>query len=339
MYGAELVPRNLGLFWRLLTKVNKSQLFHLVGRNLKTGIFQDPRADRVIPNIYMNPTNECNRNCRGCYRDDEQGVMSHELAEEVADTALRVGINYVAWLGGEPLMPETRDLVLDVTGNFPRMIFNFCTNSYYVDDVVADRIADLPNLVPFVSVDGLRVKNDYRRGEGSYDKAMNAMRLFKERRLFFAYMATIMAHNKWEVSDQGFVEAMVENGAMLGGYSLFIAESSEEIGVNAVDYATVIQRLQKLARSMPLYMFSSDYGYLTNKAIQGSKRGTGVTITPSGAVKTERGGQPIGRIGVDGSLEDIIFDPETQRILREKVRGTGGAERDARLEIVQAADV
>ena len=69
--------------------------------------------------------------------------------------------------------------------------------------------------------------------------------------------------------------------------------------------------------------------------IQSSKRLIAITIGPSGELRTERGGTPLGHLGPDSTLDGILSNENTQRILREKLNGTGGSERDPRLGIIQ----
>jgi MoaA/NifB/PqqE/SkfB family radical SAM enzyme len=215
------------------------------------------------------------------------------------------------------------------------MNFTLCTNGDFLDGETADRVEKLNNLVALVSMDGLREKHDWRRGGGSYDKTAEAMQLLKDRRLLFGYMTTIMPYNRKEVSSEQFVEEMIKRGSMIGGYTLFLSRQDGET-LSPKEYREVAENLSKIARDFPLYILSADFGYMDGDVeLRHSKRLIAVTVGPSGEVRTERGNVPIGIIGVDGSLEEIISKDETQRIFREKLLGTGGADRDARLEVLQ----
>ena len=336
MYASKLIPRNFGLVRRLATEVSKGQVIHQIRRNLTTNMYQDKTKPEIVPNaIYIDPTYRCNRRCVGCYVDQRSGIIPVELAEQASDYSLRKGVNYIAWLGGEPLLPKVRDIVIGLTLNFPRMSFNFCTNGDFLDKDLANRISKLDNLVPFVSIDGLKKTHDWRRGKGSYDNAIKAMNLLKDRSRLFGYMSTVMPQNKDVVSSREFVDEMVDSGCMIGGYSLFLCGSVVSSIISPEEYWQFAGKLRDIAREFPLYILSTDFGYMGNGIVyRKSKRLIAVSVGPSGEVRTERGSIPIGNLSVN-SLDDIISNESTQKIFKEKIIGTGGAERDPRLGILQ----
>lgn len=339
MYGLRLMPKNFGLVRRLLNEVSFGQVMHQVRRNLTTNMFQERETPTIIPNaIYIDPTYNCNRRCIGCYVNPRSGTIDEGLAEQVCEFALRRGVNYIAWLGGEPFLPKVRDIVLGVTANNPKMSFNFCTNGDFIDETLADQIASLDNLVPFVSIDGLQANHDWRRGTGSYEQAMRVFDMLRDRNRLMGYMTTIMPHNHQEVSSEQFVEQMIRKGCMIGGYSFFICCSGKiEDIVDLSDFSITVKKLIQIAQEMPIYILSTDFGYLGNGIqMQGSKRLIAVTVGPSGEVKTERGSIPLGRINEENSLEDIVLSKQVQDIFRKKLLGLGGGERDARLKLVQS---
>jgi sulfatase maturation enzyme AslB (radical SAM superfamily) len=121
MYETKPIPKNFGLFKRLATEVKPSHIVNHSRRILTTQMFQNGSPSSVItPNaIYVDPSYICNRRCVGCYIEVDGRVIDQGLAEEVCDYSLNNGVNYIAWLGGEPFHPKIRDLVIDVTADFP----------------------------------------------------------------------------------------------------------------------------------------------------------------------------------------------------------------------------
>ena len=117
-------------------------------------------------------------------------------------------------------------------------------------------------------------------------------------------------------------------------YSLFCPWNGKGRTINSEEYAEVVQRLQAMAKGMPIYIVSSDFGIMGRTIINASKRNSTVTVGPGGEVKMERGGTPIGTVGNDGSFRDIIFDARTQEILRSRIEGKESPWADDRLRVL-----
>ena len=131
----------------------------------------------------------CNLRCGFCYTDSPRHTLARtaDLSEEawlgVVDDALALGIVEAVVTGGEPLL--RRDLTLAVVerlaGAGVGVVLN--TNGWFVDDDIADRLAALPGLRVFVSIDGAApVVHDAARGvTGSWRRAVRAAHLLLER--------------------------------------------------------------------------------------------------------------------------------------------------------------
>ncbi|MHA2329830.1 MAG: radical SAM protein, partial [Candidatus Hodarchaeales archaeon] len=74
-------------------------------------------------------TNRCNLKCTGCYAHAQQRELDKEMSTEqiiqLLSEAQEIGISFVLILGGEPFL---RQEILDITGNFPKILFPIITN-------------------------------------------------------------------------------------------------------------------------------------------------------------------------------------------------------------------
>jgi hypothetical protein len=87
-----------------------------------------------------------------------------------------------------------------------------------INDRVADRIVELGNICPTISIEGGREATDARRGAGTYDRIMAAMDRLRERGAMIAFSATATSQNLDEVISDEFADLMVEKGAFYGWY-------------------------------------------------------------------------------------------------------------------------
>ena len=338
-YFAQMLP-NVGLAVRMIREVGLERLYFHGKNNLLHNLF-NPSQDNtspIIPNTYyIEPTYACNRKCDGCqwYFRNDGTVLDERIAHHVFDTAEGTGANYIALIGGEPLLKPVRDITLGVSEDHPNVSVVLCTNGDFIDGTVGDRIAKAVNIVPFVSVDGNVRSHDLRRGSGSYDKAMEAMGILRKSDVMFGYSTTLTAQNWVEVTSFGFVDEMIRRGCLVSSYYLYLSNDREDgLRPTPEQSALAMYRLGKIAMERPIYILSTSFGRLGGR-VKAGKRLMGMSIDPHGGVRTERGGQPIGQITHGNTLSDIIFDPKTQTILSDKVAGCADAPSDSGRRDVQ----
>lgn len=326
---------HVGLALRAARDINPKKLLFHAGNNITTNLFQPSNNygdEFIAPNsVYVEPTMICNRRCTGCY-PEKLGVQSkipNNVAQQAFDVSRKFGIHYVAWIGGEPLIPYAQEVTLGLSEVNPDVAVVICTNGDFIDDKVAGRIGDVHNIVPFISVDGPKEVHDRRRGAGSYQNATRAMRLLKDRKAMIGYSTTIHSGNFHEVSSEQFVDQMIENGAFIGFYTVFISNSPHEYQLTPEQLALAIDRLNILSAGKPLYILSTDHGRLNGSRVIKGKRLMGITIDPWGGVRTERGGPVIDGITSERDLEKILTSAKFQAIFRSKSNGEETAPYDS----------
>src|SRR3989338_10458849 len=126
-YFTQMAP-HAQLLKRAITEVQFGRLiFHAVN-NIRTNLFQPSNhytdSEFLAPNaIYIEPTMVCNRRCEGCYPSN-LGVKSkidERIAQQVFDTAAKFKSHYVAWIGGEPLLPLAQEITVGVSEKNPHV--------------------------------------------------------------------------------------------------------------------------------------------------------------------------------------------------------------------------
>jgi radical SAM enzyme (rSAM/lipoprotein system) len=135
--------------------------------------------------FFWETTLRCNLKCRHCGSDCDKDKSIEELPKEKVLRVFRnIAENYeakdvmVAVTGGEPLVRKDLFEILSEVSSmgFP---WGMVTNGMLVDEKMVERCAESGMKTVSVSLDGLsQAHNWLRNSEISYDRAVNALRLF-----------------------------------------------------------------------------------------------------------------------------------------------------------------
>jgi len=168
-----------------------------------------------IPNfILVDPTSACNLACEGCWAGKySPRKLSPERLDRLFNEAKELGIYWIVFSGGEPLVyPHLFDLM----ARHRDMAFMAYTNGTLIDEKMADKIIEVGNFSPAISLEGWRERTDARRGPGTFDRVMRAMDLLRERGAAFGVSITITRENVMEVTSDEFIDFLIEKGVIYG---------------------------------------------------------------------------------------------------------------------------
>jgi MoaA/NifB/PqqE/SkfB family radical SAM enzyme len=157
--------------------------------------------------LLISPTKTCNLHCVGCYSDS--GPTREKLTWPVLDRLVGEahdlwGARFIVFSGGEPMAyrDEGKGL-LDLAAKYSDCYFMMYTNGTLIDDRTAARIAEVGNLMPAISLEGMRARTDQRRGDGVFDQIVAAMtRLRREKALFGASLTATRLNSEEVLSDE-----------------------------------------------------------------------------------------------------------------------------------------
>lgn len=163
--------------------------------------------------ILISPTMRCNLDCIGCYagRYTKSEELPESLVRRILDECRELGTHWITFSGGEPFIYKP---FLDIVADYKDMVFQVYTNGTFINDKVADRLAELGNVAPNISLEGFQDKTDARRGPGIFKKVMDAMDRLHERGVFFGTSLTSTAMNYKDIVDERFIDLLVEKGAL-----------------------------------------------------------------------------------------------------------------------------
>ncbi len=148
-------------------------------------------------------TTRCNLSCRSCYvahRFRDGGELGLEAARGIVEEALRGGLAYLGFTGGEvflrpdlifPLLEAARARGVETT---------IVTNGLLISEEVARRLAAL-GVGVYLSLDGARRETHERiRGEGTWEKVIAAAELLRSSGVRFSTVLTLSRINASEAS-------------------------------------------------------------------------------------------------------------------------------------------
>jgi MoaA/NifB/PqqE/SkfB family radical SAM enzyme len=238
------------------------------------------------PFMFIALTNTCNLRCHGCWVEKE-GTAYH-LPPEDLDALIVSGKKqdayYYTLLGGEPFMYKD---IWNVFRRHPDCYFQTITNGMLFTDSHAKRIADVGNVTPLVSIDGLQFNNDKRRGEHVFESALAGMDRLRKHGVIFGTACTITSENLDEVLSDDYLRFMMKKGAMYIWYYVYrpVGEDPHpEYCLTREQLLEARRRMIALRRRHPIIIIDS-YWTADGEAFCPAATGLGFHIGPRGSIE------------------------------------------------------
>ena len=207
---------------------------------------QDKYQCNVPWAILMDPTSACNLRCTGCWAAEYGNKLnlSYEQLDSIICQGKELGTYVYIYSGGEPLVRKA-DLIRLCEKHDDCAFLTF-TNGTLIDDAFADEMLRVKNLVPAISIEGFEEATDFRRGEGTYRKVIEAMTRLKERKLLFGISCCYTSKNVEVIGSEEYFDSMIDMGAKFAWLFTYMP-----IGAAAVPelIATAEQRKSCMSRS------------------------------------------------------------------------------------------
>ena len=189
--------------------------------------------------ILMDPTSACNLNCIGCWAAEYE--YNQNLTLETWDSIIRqgkaMGTYIYLYSGGEPMVRKAD--ILKMCETHKDCVFLAFTNGTLIDEAFADGMLKVRNFIPAISVEGFEKETDARRGEGTYQKAMQAMEILRRKKLPFGASCCYTSQNTDIIGSEAYIDDLISKGCKFAWFFTYIP-----VGVDAVPdlMATAQQR-------------------------------------------------------------------------------------------------
>jgi len=260
--------------------------------------------------ILIDPTSACNLRCEGCWAGEytKHDVLEPELVDRILREAKELGIHWIVISGGEPFMYPH---LFDLASKHNDMAFMLYTNGTLIDDMVADKIVEVGNLSPVLSLEGWEERTDRRRGKGVFQRVTSAMDRLRKRGAVFGISLTATRENFEEITSDSFIDFLVEKGVRYGWIFHYIPigrNPNPDLMLTPEQRSYMAERVPYIRTNWPLMLadFWND-GEQTQGCIAGGRRY--FHITAGGAV------EPCAFVHFstdnirDKSLRDILQSP------------------------------
>lgn len=170
------------------------------------------RGDYFPPFLYVSIINSCNLRCQGCWVDVEgpREMIEVDAFHRLVNDAKKHGNSFFGILGGEPFMHPD---LLDMLAQHPDCYFQIFTNGQFITESVAQRLRQLGNATPLISIEGREVVSDERRGRKDvFNKTMRGLENCLGARLLTGVATSVCQTNIDELLTESWLEELIRRG-------------------------------------------------------------------------------------------------------------------------------
>jgi len=206
--------------------------------------------------ILLDPTSACNLHCTGCWAAEygNRLNMDYDTMDSIIRQGKELGTYMYIFSGGEPLVRK-KDIIRLCEAH-PDCEFLTFTNGTLIDEEFADEMLRVRNFIPAISIEGFEEATDSRRGKGTFQSVMNAMKILKRKQLVFGTSCCYTKANTEVIGSEEYIDSMIEWGAKFSWFFTYMP-----VGVDAVPdlIATAEQRefmyhqIRKFRKTKPLF--------------------------------------------------------------------------------------
>ncbi|MCR4933366.1 MAG: radical SAM protein [Lachnospiraceae bacterium] len=224
----------------------------------------EEKGEHIPPFLIASVTSSCNLHCAGCYsrcngatNDKEaKDQLSGDEWKKIFDEAEDLGVSFILLAGGEPLL---RYDVIEEASKKPGILFPIFTNGTFIGPKYMDMFDEHRNLIPVLSIEGDRVKTDNRRGEGVYDKLIEAMDGLKEKDLIFGASVTVTSENLREVTSKEFLNTLSKRGCKLVIYVEYVpvTDESTDLALSDSERDALLESVKRIRQENDEMVFVS----------------------------------------------------------------------------------
>src|SRR5881628_2689819 len=169
------------------------------------------RGEYFPPFLYLSIINSCNLRFQVCWVDvEEKDALDLDTLHRTIIDAKRHGNAFFGILGGEPFMHPA---LLDLLEAHPDCYFQIFTNGQFITEKVANRIRELGNATPLISVEGREITSDERRGKKDvYNKTLRGLEHCLRARLLTGVATSVCQSNIEELLTENWLHELIARG-------------------------------------------------------------------------------------------------------------------------------
>lgn len=161
--------------------------------------------------LTISPGGACNLHCDQCYAGNltrPKNKLEFDLVDRIISDKTRYwGSFFTVISGGEPFMWKSQGKdILDLAEKHDNNYILIFTNGTLIDKKRAERMAELGNVTPAISIEGFEEETDRRRGKGVYNRILRAMENLREVGVPFGISLTATRDNAELLLSDEFID-------------------------------------------------------------------------------------------------------------------------------------
>ena len=198
--------------------------------------------------LVISPTMRCPLRCYGCYSAEypRDSDMDFATFDGLLTEAKSLGNYFIVVSGGEPFVYPG---IFDLWKKHSDIWFQVYTSGVALTQKNVEKLAELGNVMPCISVEGFEKETDRRRGQGHFKRLLEGFARLREAGIPFGFSATATRENNELITSDAFVDFYSEQGAFLGWYFQYMPIGREPV-LDLVP--TPEQRLARMQRLLEL---------------------------------------------------------------------------------------
>ena len=185
----------------------------------------------VPPILILSITSRCNLKCKGCFAYENGNIsnsssrdLSLDQWKKIIREANEIGVFCYFLAGGEPLIMNN---LISLCKDFPKNIFVLFTNGTLINKEIIRGASKYPNFVSIISIEGNEEITDYRRGKGTFKKAMDDLKILQKKNIVSGISVTVTKNNyKYWMEDKN-IDFFIEHDAKICILTEYIPEKPD----------------------------------------------------------------------------------------------------------------
>ncbi len=219
------------------------------------------RGEFFPPFIYLSILNTCNLRCQGCWVDvTSKDAIDLEAMNRTILDAKKHGNAFFGILGGEPFMhPQLMDLLAAHLDCY----FQIFTNGQLITEKVAERLREIGNSTPLISIEGREIVSDERRGKKDvYARTLRGLDNCIKAGLLTGVATSVCRTNIDELLTEAWLQELIDRGvhyAWYHGYRPVGPKPNFDLALSPAQLVQVRRFVTDVRAKMPIAIIDAYY--------------------------------------------------------------------------------
>ena len=245
------------------------------------------RGEYFPPFLYLSILNSCNLRCQGCWVDVEaqRTEIDLETLNRTINDAKAQGNAFFGILGGEPFMHPQ---LLDLLAAHPDCYFQVFTNGQFITAKIAERLRELGNATPLISIEGREVTSDARRGNKDvFNRTVRGLNHCLEAGLLTGVATSVCQNNIGELLSEAWLRELIDRGVHYVWYHTYRPvgpKMNPALALRPEQLVEVRKFVVEMRARMPIAIIDAYYDH-RGEALCPMSTGISHHVGPSGAIE------------------------------------------------------